>query len=79
MTSDKPTPHAYILSGSTAGEIFKTRVYDNSLVATAIWFENTVLKPAHLKIGKTVFPLERNWLPNWNRKGYVISSFLLMD
>jgi hypothetical protein len=43
-------PHAYILSGSTAGEILKTRVYDDSLVATAIWFENTTLKPAHLKI-----------------------------
>ena len=43
-------PNAYILSGSTAGEILKTRVYDDSLVATAIWFENTVLKPTHLKI-----------------------------
>ncbi|MBT3367304.1 MAG: hypothetical protein HN472_02725 [Nitrospina sp.] len=43
-------PHAYILSGSTAGEILKTRVYDNSLVATAIRFENTVIKPIHVKI-----------------------------
>jgi hypothetical protein len=43
-------PQAYILSGSTAGEILNTRVYDDSLVATAIQFENTVLKPAHLKI-----------------------------
>jgi hypothetical protein len=43
-------PNAYILSGSTAGEIFKTRVYDNSLVVTAIWFESTTIKPAHLKI-----------------------------
>ena len=42
--------HAYILSGSTAGEILKTRVYDDSLVATAIWFENTVIKTTHLKI-----------------------------
>ena len=43
-------PNAYILSGSTAGEILKTRVYDDSLVATAIWFENTVIKTTHLKI-----------------------------
>ncbi|MBT3922558.1 MAG: hypothetical protein HOF21_08280 [Nitrospina sp.] len=43
-------PHAYILSGSTAGEILKTHVYDNSLVATAIQFENTVVKSAHLEI-----------------------------
>ena len=43
-------PNAYILSGSTAGEILKTRVYDDSLVATAIWFENTVINTTHLKI-----------------------------
>ena len=43
-------PDAYILSGSTAGEILKTRVYDDSLAATAIWFESTVIKPAHLNI-----------------------------
>lgn len=52
-------PHAYILSGSTAGEILKARVYDDSLVTTAIQFENTVIKPAHLKIEdrKESFPL----------------------
>lgn len=43
-------PKAYILGGSTAGEIFNTHVYDNSLVATAIQFESTTLKPAHFKV-----------------------------
>jgi hypothetical protein len=43
-------PHAYILSGSTAGEILKNRVYDDSMVVTAIQFEDTILKSAHLKI-----------------------------
>ncbi len=43
-------PSAYILSGSTAGEILKSRVYDDSLVATAIWFESSTLKSIHLKL-----------------------------
>ncbi|SVC96378.1 uncharacterized protein METZ01_LOCUS349232, partial [marine metagenome] len=43
-------PNAYILSGYIAGEILKTRVYDDSLVARVIWFKNTILKPTHLKI-----------------------------
>jgi hypothetical protein len=43
-------PKAYILSGSTAGEILKARVYDDSLVSTAIQFEKTIIKPAHIKI-----------------------------
>lgn len=43
-------PDAYIMGGSTAGEIFKARVYDDSLVATAIHFKNTTLKSTHFKI-----------------------------
>ena len=73
-------PRAYILSGSTAGEIFKTRVYDNSLVATAIWFESTVLKPAHLKIKdrKESFSIGEELVPELEQEG-LRHIFVLVD
>lgn len=45
-------PNAHILFGSTAGEIIGTKVYDNSLVLTAINFLNTNIQVEKAKIGK---------------------------
>jgi len=45
-------PNAHIVSGSTAGEIIGTQVLDNSLVVTAVHFENTKLGFAKTKIEK---------------------------
>jgi len=43
-------PHALIVGCSTAGEISKTQVLDNSIVVTAIIFEKTRLNMAHVDI-----------------------------
>jgi hypothetical protein len=45
-------PKAEILLNSTAGEIIDTQVNDNTISLTAILFENTVLKTAHVSIDK---------------------------
>jgi len=45
-------PTAHIISGSTAGEIIGTRVLDNSLVVTAVYFANTPLQFSSTKIQK---------------------------
>ena len=44
-------PQAYLLGCSTAGEIYGTRVRDDSLVATAIHFEATRLQGAKIDLG----------------------------
>jgi len=51
-------PNAHILSGSTAGEIIGTQVSDNSLVVTAVYFENTALDFAKTKIEKMIDSLD---------------------
>lgn len=51
-------PNAHILSGSTAGEIIGTQVSDNSLVVTAVYFENTTLDFAKTKIEKMIDSLD---------------------
>ena len=43
-------PHADVVGCSTAGEIGGSRVYDDSLVATAVYFENTQIKSAKKNI-----------------------------
>jgi hypothetical protein len=43
-------PDAHCVGCSTAGEIAGTRVYDGSIVATAISFEHTVVEVAHATI-----------------------------
>lgn len=37
-------PHAHVVGCSTGGEILEDRVSDNSLVVTAVWFENSTLR-----------------------------------
>ena len=44
-------PHAHLFGCTTAGEICDTRVFDDSLVVTAICFEHTTLAGAREKIG----------------------------
>ena len=45
-------PHAHLLGCSTAGEICGTRVFDDSLAATAVHFEHTQLRGAKAKIDR---------------------------
>ncbi|MFA5260833.1 MAG: FIST N-terminal domain-containing protein [Candidatus Omnitrophota bacterium] len=43
-------PHAHLLGCSTAGEILGTQVYDNALVLTAVYFENTALQVEKIRM-----------------------------
>jgi hypothetical protein len=43
-------PNAHLLGCSTAGEIYGTQVFDDSLVLTAVSFDHTLLKGAKVKI-----------------------------
>jgi hypothetical protein len=43
-------PEAYIMGCSTAGEISGTRVFDNSLVSTAVAFKHTKLYGSQIKL-----------------------------
>lgn len=45
-------PHAHLLGCSTAGEICGARVFDGSLVITAVHFEHTQLRGAKAKIDR---------------------------
>jgi len=45
-------PKAHLLGCSTAGEIYGTQVFDDSLIVTAISFERTQLKGLKVKIDK---------------------------
>jgi hypothetical protein len=45
-------PHAHMLGCSTAGEICGTRVFDDSLVATAVHFEDTRLQAAKIHLSE---------------------------
>lgn len=45
-------PQAHIMGCSTSGEIAGTNVADDSLVTTAVYFEDTQLKTAQIKIGE---------------------------
>jgi hypothetical protein len=51
-------PYAHIIGCSTAGEIAGTHVYDNSLVATAIYFEHTTLHGLCLKLTERMSDLD---------------------
>ncbi len=43
-------PRAHLLGCSTAGQILGTQVYDNALVLTAVYFENTALQVEKIKM-----------------------------
>src|SRR5438045_1712259 len=48
----KACPNAHILGCSTAGEIYDTRVLDDSLVVTAVHFEHTRLMTAQVNMSE---------------------------
>jgi hypothetical protein len=48
-------PHAHLVGCSTAGEIYDTRVLDDSLVLTAAIFDSTTIKAAYSEIGNPEF------------------------
>lgn len=54
----KAYPAAQVLGCSTAGEICDVRVYDSSLVMTAIHFEASSIKSARIKIDEVASSLE---------------------
>jgi hypothetical protein len=45
-------PGAHVLGCSTSGEIAGTQVSDDSLVATAVYFEHTRLEGGHIRLGQ---------------------------
>src|SRR5712691_13068188 len=47
----KAFPQAHLLGCSTAGEIYGTRVSDDSLVTTAVQFDHTQVRGARIRIG----------------------------
>ncbi len=47
----KTYPNAYVIGCSTAGEIMDTRVYDDSVVVTAVHFNKSVVKGKKIKVG----------------------------
>ncbi len=51
-------PRAHFLGCSTSGEIYGTQVTDDSIVATAIEFENTRIRGASIGIGEVESSLE---------------------
>ena len=46
-------PYSRIVGCSTAGEIHKTRVYDDSLILTALIFENTQIELSKINVQDT--------------------------
>jgi hypothetical protein len=51
-------PNAHLFGCSTCGEIYDTRVFDDTLVATAIQFEDTQVKGLHIKLSDGVSSFE---------------------
>lgn len=47
-------PRAHLMGCSTAGEIHGTRVLDDTIVATAVWFESTKLECAQIELADGV-------------------------
>lgn len=51
-------PQANIVSCSTAGEILRNEVFDDTAVVTAVWFEKATISTASVDIDKTVNSFE---------------------
>jgi hypothetical protein len=73
-------PRARLLGCSTAGEISGTRVYDNSLVATAVQFEDTRIQGAevHIRDRADSFAAGRALAGDLPREG-LVHVFVLSD
>jgi hypothetical protein len=51
-------PNAHLLGCSTSGEIYETQVFDDSLVATAIQFEDTQIQGVRVKLSDGISSFE---------------------
>jgi hypothetical protein len=51
-------PDAHLLGCSTAGEVYETQVFDDSLVATAIQFEDTQIQGVRIKLSDAISSFE---------------------
>lgn len=73
-------PHAHLLGCSTAGEICGARVFDGSLVATAVHFEHTQLRGAKAKVDRmeNSFNVGRQLARSLDQKG-LTHVFVLSD
>jgi hypothetical protein len=76
----KAYPNAYVLGCSTAGEICDTRVYDDSLVVTAVRFERTRLQSARVRLSPstTSFQAGERLAKSLDRDG-LVHVFVLSD
>ncbi|HSN57214.1 MAG TPA: FIST N-terminal domain-containing protein [Candidatus Sulfomarinibacteraceae bacterium] len=59
---DAAYPGAVIVGCSTAGEICGTHVGDDTVVATAVAFEHTAVRAAHLQLGEVGDSREAGWV-----------------
>ena len=73
-------PHAHLLGCSTAGEICGARVFDGSLVVTAVHFEHTQLRGAKAKVDRmeNSFNVGRQLARSLDQKG-LTHVFVLSD
>ena len=73
-------PKAQLLGCSTAGEIFGTQVFEESIVATAIHFKHTQIKTSKIKINETADSYKAgSSLANALEKEGLIHAFVLSD
>ena len=54
QTLKKHYPKAHVFGCSTAGEIYGTQVFDNSIVCTAVSFQFTQIKGEQVKLSKSI-------------------------
>jgi hypothetical protein len=73
-------PNAYYLGCSTSGEICDTRVTDDSLIVTAIYFEHTVIKGSSIKIDSGIdsFTAGKRLAQQLDKQG-LVHIFVLSD
>jgi hypothetical protein len=74
-------PNAHILGCSTAGEILDTKIFENTLVTTAIYFEHTQTRTAKInldKVGGDSFQAGMLLAKSLERKG-LVHVFVISD
>lgn len=73
-------PNAHLLGCSTSGEIYETQVFDDSLVATAIQFEDTQIQGVRVKLSDGISSFEAGErLAKELDKAGLIHVFVLSD
>ncbi len=76
----KAYPNAHLLGCSTGGEIYDTQVFDDSLVATAIQFEDTQVRGLRIKLSDrdSSFEVGKQLAHELDKKG-LVHVFVLSD